>query len=223
MYFQININKIDLNHTTAGWTLTLADEKWAAPQWSLLLSSDTGSDCSAPCFLEWLRIVGGWRHRPWADSHTLQSKNRWSSRSAGAHPGNLVLRQPKGDRAQNARHTVLRMSAQLLTVIWLVLEAALKHKKKQQPLTSFTQTHLFDEGYWDHVPRDNTMVHELQEGSQGESQHLTVTEKIKNAVTRDLVARKNCSIWISWIRKQMSPSPNKTIFYAIPSLAILVS
>lgn len=38
------------------------------------------------------------------------------------------------------------------------------------------------------------MVHELQEGSQGESQHLTVTEKIKNAVTRDLVARKNCSI-----------------------------
>lgn len=38
------------------------------------------------------------------------------------------------------------------------------------------------------------MVHELQEGSQGESQHLTVTKKKKkkrNAVTSKLVARKN--------------------------------
>lgn len=68
------------------------------------------------------------------------------------------------------------------------LEAALKHKKKEHPLTPFTQTHLFDEGYRDHVPGDNTMVHELQEGSQGESQHFTVTEKMKNAVRRDLVA-----------------------------------
>lgn len=41
------------------------------------------------------------------------------------------------------------------------------------------------------------MVHELQEGSQGESQHLTVTEKLKNSFTRDLLARKKaCSSWI---------------------------
>lgn len=31
------------------------------------------------------------------------------------------------------------------------------------------------------------MVHELQEGSQGESQHFTVTKKMKNAVTSKLV------------------------------------
>lgn len=34
------------------------------------------------------------------------------------------------------------------------------------------------------------MVHELQEGSQSESQHFTVAEEMKNAVTRDLVARR---------------------------------
>lgn len=41
------------------------------------------------------------------------------------------------------------------------------------------------------------MVHELQEGSQGESQHLTITEKLKNSVTSNLLARKKaCSSWI---------------------------
>lgn len=55
------------------------------------------------------------------------------------------------------------------------------------------------------------MVHELQEGSQGESQHLTVTVKIKNAVKRYLVARKK-PVQLSKLdkRKKSPPSPNKT-------------
>lgn len=40
------------------------------------------------------------------------------------------------------------------------------------------------------------MIHELQEGSQGESQHLTITEKLKNSVTRDQARKKACSSWI---------------------------
>lgn len=98
------------------------------------------------------------------------------------------VRQAKGDRAQKAEWTVHWVLS--VSVILLFLEAALKHEKIECSLTSLTQTHLFDEGYRNHVPRDNTMVHKLQEGSQGESQHLTVTGKINNAVMRDLVARK---------------------------------
>lgn len=56
------------------------------------------------------------------------------------------------------------------------------------------------------------MVHELQEGSQGESQHLTVTEKLKNSVTRDLLARKKSLLKLD--KRKMSPrSPNKTVWH----------
>lgn len=100
------------------------------------------------------------------------------------------MRQRKGNMTQKAEmepyRTALSVRIQLLRVILLVLEAVLKHKKKQYPLTPFTQTHLFNEGYWDHVPGDDTMVHELQEGSQGESQHLTVTKKKSHQYNRQV-------------------------------------
>lgn len=59
------------------------------------------------------------------------------------------------------------------------------------------------------------MVHELQEGSQGESQHLTVTEKLKNSVTRDLLARKKSLLKLDKLdKRKMSPhSPNKTVWH----------
>lgn len=59
------------------------------------------------------------------------------------------------------------------------------------------------------------MVHELQEGSQGESQHLTVTEKLKNSVTRDLLARKKSLLKLDKLdKRKMSPcSPNQTVWH----------
>lgn len=56
------------------------------------------------------------------------------------------------------------------------------------------------------------MVHELQEGSQGESQHLTITEKLKNTVTRDLLARKKSLLKLD--KRKMSPhSLNNTVLH----------